>query len=173
MFSNEELQSYRDIKAPEELYEKVIQSSSSHKRRLHGLTYAAVTIAACFVIVFTRTPNDISVNVNGQELHKTIQFYDISPASDMRTSPVFSIPMEIDAEHETKISVSHGVLILPDGNAVMELTTDGNTTFCWEFPRGDELPLCRLKMQSGRKTSYIDLTYDNDTNIIIATKNKQ
>ena len=172
MFSKEDLQSYRDIKAPDELYDRVMQSRPSRKRNVYGLACTAVAIAACLAILLIRTP-DATIIVNGQQLHKTVQFYDLLPTSDMRTSPVFSIPMEIDGKTETTLSVSHGVLTLPNGNTVTELTTKERIAFHWEFPRSDNLSLCRLKIQRGREISYIDLTYDHTTGMIRATKNKQ
>ena len=178
MFSKEQISAYQNISAPSELRNKVLDVCSVQKRKIPTkplVSFAAM--AACLILCIGLSLHynaaEPKIFCNGQQLEDSLLFYDISPASDMRTSPVFSIPFEFSLEKETEISVSHGTLLLADGSHTQSATLVGEQTIWWEIPREDEMPKCEMLLTEKRESTLICLTYNNEEKTVTATKTSQ
>ena len=172
MFKEKEIQAYRAIGAPQELYAKVMESQPTRRLRLMPMVSS---LAACLVLVvvlglFLRS-NGPKIVLNGQALEDTIVFYDISPASDVRSSPEFSVPVELKLTRKAEITVSHGYMTVDGGNPSTSLTADDAVTVWWRIERSEVMPVCEMEICDSKGTTLITLNYNNAE--ITATKKEK
>ncbi len=166
MFSEKQINAYKNISAPNELRSKVMSASAGKKRFSIMHTVSAVAaVAACFAliaaVVLTMQSPTPEIVCNGQVLEESVLFYDISPASDMRASPVFSVPFEFILGSDTNISVSYGRMILSDGTSVDGAELCGDVSLWWEIPRSEDIPTCEMELTVDNCITVITLTFDN------------
>ena len=168
MFKEQQLNTYRSICAPEELYEKVM---AAQKPQRHWQKYAPGLAAACLVLAFCAgfffrggSPNII---VNGQSLESSVVYYDLSVASEMRTSPVVTVPVELKLPRNAEITVTEGQISL-DGQCGKTLNASASVTILWEIPR-EEAQNCEMHIDDGRAVTTLALTYE-ETKITITKK---
>lgn len=177
MFSEKEIQEYKSKRAPKEL-EFIVKAKLREEQKpkvwIKTMVASAGAVAACFLCVLAVSlfmgNRQADITLNGQNLESSLLFYDISPATDMRSSPNFSIPLEIDPKGEADISVSYGVVVLSDGTSAESFEICGKTVLCWEIERDKSLPECILAVDTGDSITKITLTYDYENNAIKATK---
>ena len=162
MFNKSQLDAYSNIKAPDELFEKVVNSKPK-KSKIYLIPLVS-SLAACLILVFGVAVFGNSFNpqvtFNGQSLTDSVQFYDISPIStmDMRSSPVLSMPLEFKLSDETQVSVSEGVIILENGERVSRTTLEGDVTVIWEIQRQGDFPESKMTLESSKGSKEIILT---------------
>lgn len=163
MFKKSQLDAYSSIKAPDELFEKVVNAKPK-KSKVYLIPLVS-SLAACLILifgvaVFFSSGFNPNVTFNGQTLTDSVVFYDISPVSamDMRSSPVISMPLEIELSEETQVWVSEGVMILENGERVTKATLEGKVTIVWEIERKDDFPESEMTLQSHKGTRQITLT---------------
>lgn len=174
MFSKSQIDAYQKVVAPDELYEK-IQNANYNKRLVSfnsAMKFAAV--AACFAVVMTigllsrvQSPNVI---INGLEIESSVEFYDVSPAMEMRSSPIYSIPVEIEVDKSATISVSEGVMTVDEKAPGSELDISESATVWWNIERAEEMPECQMKIDDERNTTIITLEFDEAERKITARK---
>ena len=163
MFNKSQLDAYSNIKAPDELFEKVVNSKPK-KNKIYVLVPLVSTLAACLILVFGVAVFGNSFNpqvtFNGQSLTDSVQFYDISPIStmDMRSSPVLSMPLEFELSNQTQVSVSEGIMILENGERVSETFLEGKVTLVWEIQRQGDFPESKMTLESSKGSKEIILT---------------
>ena len=166
MFDKSQLQAYSSIKAPDELYDKVI-ASKPKKSKIYLLPLA-VSFAACLMLIFGSVfywgSYNPQVTFNGQNLTDSVVFYAVSPAKalDMRSSPVLSVPVELKLDEETEVSVNEGVLMLENGEKVKYNTFKGNVSLIWEIEQAENFPKAVMTLKSNKVTKEIVLT-QNET----------
>lgn len=184
MFQEKEVKAYQNLKAPDILYNRieVLMQDESVKRKVKQVKQKRIlrmvcTIAACMILVIAiglsnhNTPTGIILN--GQKLETSVWFYDISPASDLRSSPIFSVPLELDIQSKTKLSVSYGTMRFLDGEVTVNKTVHQPASLWWELPRDEaQIPVCELYLEDEQGVTKITLTYDDAEKIITATKTK-
>ena len=178
MFSDKEIQAYKKISAPPELYSE-IKSSAVTKNRFASpvLIKTMGAVAACLVIavavmIFAQKPEH-SIVCNGQELRDSVLFYDISPVSDMReftASPKIAIPFELDLREDTEITVSQGETVTADGKVIEGTVKEGKIELWWEIPKSNSDISCEMMLKGEKSTTVITLTYDNEAKAVRATK---
>jgi len=166
VFSQNQLDAYKNIKAPDELFDK-IKSTKPRKKPLYLIPVAA-SLAACFVILFCTVflqSKDYKPNVlvNGQKLDSSVVFYDVSPADLMesRTMPKLSVPVFIEAQEKTEITVSEGV-VKSDDLQKETVTIHNASTVYWEIEQTVPFPQCTMTLKSASGTTVITLT-QNET----------
>ena len=162
MFSKSQLDTYNNIKAPAELYEKVVNAKPK-KNNLYIIPFVS-TLAACLVLIsgiyiFAKDSKP-EIIFNGQELTSAVVFYDISPAMelDMRSSPVLSIPLELTLKEETTVTASHGKLCCEGYAPASALTLNDTASVLWEIQREEDFSPCKLTLEANGNTTVITLT---------------
>lgn len=175
MFSKEEIDAYKKISAPNELKEKV-EKSALNKRSLQmtSLLKIAPAFAACIVLVVSMNlflkSKSVDIFVNGHKLEESILFYDISPTADMRTSPIYSVPVEVTIEREANLSVSHGNMTVDGGVPTENMNVSGQIMVWWNIERSDKMPKCEMKIEQNGKITLIILEFDNAERTITAKR---
>ena len=175
MFSDKQIETYKKISAPPELYDKIKSSSEKRSRfipasvlRIAGAVAACLVLVSAVLLLMGRPSPEIICN--GQVLEDSVLFYDISPASDMRVSPVFTVPFEFELTGDTEITVSYGRLVTPEGDEVDSTSFKGKTEIWWELPRKGEDLSCEMVLEDKNGTTRITLSYDDTEKTIRATK---
>lgn len=175
MFSKNEIDAYKKISAPDELKEKVEKSISKRRSiQMPSVIKLATAFAACIVLVVSMNSflksESFDIVVNGHELEDSIMFYDVSPASDMRTSPVYSVPVEMAIEEDANISVSHGNITVDGGTPTEAMNVSEPIMVWWNIERSDKMPKCEMKIEQNGKTTLIILEFDNAEKTITAKR---
>ena len=167
MFDKKQMDAYSNIKAPDELFEKVVNAKPK-KSKVYLIPLVS-SLAACLILifgvaVFFSSGFNPNVTFNGQSLTDTVVFYDISPISamDMRSSPMLCVPIELTLDDETDVLISEGILILENGERVQQGTFEGNVTLMWEIERTGDFPESKMSLTSEKGSKEITLT-QNET----------
>lgn len=186
MFQEKEIKAYQNLKAPDSIYNRVQESvlsqsidEKAHENKIIRMRVIRVisTIAACLILVvgigFMNRNDSVKIVLNGQNLETKVLFYDISPASDLRSSPIFSVPLELDIHAETKLSVSYGMMRFSEDEVTVNKTVNQPVTLWWELPRSsEEIPECEMVLEDKNGVIKITLTYNSADKTITATKRK-
>ena len=188
MFTEKEINEWQKIKAPENLVSSFEEMGIKNNRNriINNSIKMISAVAACLLIavavsVFVRIPRT-TILVNGQTLIDSVSFYDISPldknsldgispASEMQRSLGFSIPIELQVNGETKVSVNCGSLINEKGSSAKSVSLKDDSMLYWEISYTEDLSKCELEIDDGKKIIHVALSYDQAKNIITATKN--
>ncbi len=175
MFRKQELDAYQKIAAPDELYAKIMDVSTQPRRGTHRyMLRLAGAIAACLVLFVTvgfwPTGHAPGIILNGEKLETSLSFYNSIPAAYTRELPVLSLPLELDIQSTTEVTVSHGCLLPDDGVPTERLTLDRPAELCWEIPQTSDTAACEMKLSDENGVTRITLTYDHAANSITATK---
>lgn len=167
MFKEPERQAYQSIRAPQELREKIMKKPT---KRLP--MYLSTALAACLVLAigigFFFQGSEPGIKINGQPLESSLVYYDLSPVSDLRSTPVLTVPVELELSGESRISVSHGRLVKEGQAPVTTMTEDGSLSLVWEIQRTEEIPPCEMTITHGKDVTTLTLEYENSE--IILTK---
>ena len=170
MFKEKELNTYRSICAPEELYDKIM---AAKKPQWQWQKYATGLVAACLVLAlgagFFFRDTSLDITVNGQPLESSVVYYDLSAASDMRATPMVIVPVELKLPRNAKITVTEGQLSLDGEGSGKTLSASASVTLLWEIPRGEETLNCQMHIDDGKAVTTLTLTYE-ETQITITKK---
>lgn len=170
MFKEQELNSYRSIRAPEELYGKIM---AAKKPQRHWQKYTAGLVAACLVLVlgagFFFRGGSPNIAVNGQPLESSVVYYDLSVATEMRSAPVVTVPVELELSRPAEISVTEGELSMNGQIGGKTLKASDSVALVWEIPREEETLNCEMLIDDGRSVTTLTLTYE-ETKITITKK---
>lgn len=187
MFQEKEIKAYQNLKAPDSIYNNIQESLHTQSTddklnenkiiKMH-IIRVITTIAACLILVvgirFMNRNDSVKIVLNGQNLETQVLFYDISPASDLRSSPIFSVPLELDIHTETKLSVSYGTMRFSENEATVNKMVSQSVSLWWELPRSsEEIPVCEMLLEDKNGVTKITLTYNSADKTITATKTKQ
>ena len=168
MFKEQELNTYRSITAPQELYDKIL---AAQKPKRHWSRYATGLAAACLVLAmgagFFFRGSAPGIVIHGQQLESSVVFHDVSPAVELRTSGTLTVPVELELSKKSRITVTQGQLTLGEEKPTQELTASGSVTLLWEVPRGCEQ--CELFIDNGKKLTTLTLK-NEETQITITKK---
>ena len=167
MFKEQELNTYRSITAPQELYDKIM---AAQKPKVQWSRYAAGLVAACLVLAmgagFFFRGGEPGIMINAQVLESSVAYHDIAPASEMRTSDKITVPIELELPRRSRITVTLGQLILGEKEPSQSVTSFGTVNLQWEVPRG--VSTCELHIDDGKAVTT--LTLENEESKIIITK---
>lgn len=170
MFKEQELNTYRSICAPEELYAKVM---AAQKPQRHWQRYATGLAAACLVLAlgagFFFRGGSPDITVNGQPLESTVVYYELSAATEMRTSPVITVPVELELPRNAKVTVTEGQLSVNGLGGGKTLMASASMTLLWEIPREGETLSCEMHIDDGKAVTTLSLTYE-ESKITITKK---
>lgn len=161
MFNEQERTAYQSIRAPQELYDKVMTAKKPAKR---WGKYVPGLAAACLVLVMTAglffRGSDPVIVIQGQQLESSIEYFDLAPASEMRSSPMLTVPVELELSKRTQVCVTQGQLTDGEGQTAGELTVSGSVTLLWEIPRGADMAQCEMRIGTGKNATVLTLEYE-------------
>ena len=167
MFKEQELNTYRSITAPPELYAKVM---AAQKPKIQWSRHAAALVAACLVLVLGVgiffQGGEPGIMINGQLLESSVVHHEFSPATELRTSDQITVPVELELSGRSRILVTHGLLIDGELEPTTELTTSGTVILQWVIPR--DTAMCEMHIDSGIRLTT--LTLENKNSQITITK---
>lgn len=175
MFSDKEIQAYKKISAPPELYYNVKSSAFEKSRvRMTVIIKTLGAVAACLVIavavmIFSSNKSP-DIICNGQSLNSSILFYDVSQVSDIRESTALVVPFTFELHEDVEIILSKGRLIDADGAAIEGTFKKGEIEVFWEIPRSDKHMDCEMILKGEKTTTVIELTYDKTEKTITVIK---
>lgn len=160
MFTENEKQIYRNIKAPEELRQKIISSPQKSKRIIPFISIAA----ACFILVisgFLINSGNNKIIINGQTLKNSIVFYDTASMSGRSISSSLSIPIELEISRETEVSVSQGFLSFNGQNPTKQLKLSSSSTIWWEIEPDKSEKTFNMQISDKKGVTKVTLSYEN------------
>ncbi len=166
MFDKKQLDAYNSIKAPDELYEKVIGSESTKKKSKIYLIPLVASFAACLVIFvgafIAFDSSELKVSVFGEELTSTVSYNPSSEASvaSARALPTLSVPVELEISKTTEVSVSSGFILLGASSPATSVTSDENIQLIWEIELKDDFTPCEMTLKDKNGTTTLTLTQD-------------
>ena len=170
MFKEQELNTYRSIRAPEELYGKIMAAKTPQR---HWQKYTAGLVAACLVLAlgagFFFRGGSPDIVVNGQPLESSVVYYDLSVATEMRNTPVVTVPVELELPRSAEITVTEGELTLNGQSSGKTLRVSDSVTLLWEIPRDEATLNCQMFIDDGKDVTTLALTYE-ETKITITKK---
>ncbi len=170
MFTDKEINAYRDIKAPSDLCKKIKNAQKKSKRLLYSIT----VVAACFVFMITGVfinSQSNNIVVNGQKLKSSVEFYDTTSSLGRTVSSVISVPVEIKVSRSTNISVEEGLISIDGGNSTKEIDISDDTMFWWEVEPSGENQVFEMLITDKKGVQKITLEYKNAK--ITVTKEKE
>lgn len=188
MFDKKIVDAYKEISAPEELKERVMSSCLDEKTSERGSfsrnlrMYA--TLAACFVLIVAFSVfavgnfGDLSVSVYGKTLTSepmALSEPDTAPiaySAGPRMVRRMTVPLELEVDSETEISVSGGVMRVCDAVTEEELysgtgeyTASADLIVYWTVDADEEETHFEMAV-NGRKKSYVLLLdYDEEAEL--------
>lgn len=175
MFSREEMDAYKKISAPNELKEKVANCTLK-KRSIQMTTIFKITtaLAACIALVVSMSVflnnRSVDIVVSGQKLRKSVVFYDVSPTTDMRTSSMYNIPVEIKTERDAHLTVTHGTMTMNGNTPATNMDISEAVTVWWNLERSNEMPKCEMTIEQNGKKTLIILEFNDAEQKITAKK---
>ncbi len=166
MFDKKQIDAYNSIKAPDELYEKVISNGASTKKSKIYLLPLVASFAACLVIFvgafMAFNSSGLKVSVFGQELTSTVSYTPESEAGVAlaRAVPTLSVPVELDVNKATDISVSSGFIFLGASSPATSVTVEEKTELTWLVELTDDFTSCEMTLKDSKGTTTLTLTQD-------------
>ncbi|MBQ2825482.1 MAG: hypothetical protein IJF19_04330 [Clostridia bacterium] len=168
MFDKKHIDAYSNIKAPDELFEKVA-NAKPEKSKLYLIPLIS-SLAACLVLIFgvalfSSMSFNPRVSFDGMLLSSdTVVTGDFNTeeasvnAYDMRSLRAFEIPVELKLDNKTEVTVSNGAIILENGERTQNAFLEGNKALLWEVPPKAEETECTMTLRSFGKSQQIILT---------------
>ena len=166
MFSEKQIAAYRAVKAPEEVRRAVMAHAVRTKKRSGtflsraGALAAAFCLVAALVFAFSPKSGGASLMLGGVAVEENAVFYDASFASEMRSTPSFSLSVDVKTEGETEVSVSRGLLVNAEGEGREEVRSAEDLSLIWVLPKEEEVFSCSLSLQDAAGATLFMLSYD-------------
>lgn len=169
MFTDKEVTAYYNIKAPDDLRQRITKPQKKSKKML----YISSAIAACFIFVITGfvINNQSNIVINGKLLKDSIVFYDNTISLGRTVSSKISVPIEIKTLHSTKITVAQGVISAEGSTSSKELVISSSKMILWEIEPNQNDNLFEMQISNNKGVEKVTLQYENGK--ITATKEKE
>lgn len=187
MFDKETVNAYKNINSPDKMKENILHMYGKHKKpSIYSLLKPMAGIAACFLVVVTaaalyfgnNTP--LSITNYGEKVSKApmaVVFEDVPYSPNTRLismfhieNPVLScIPLNIDTDRETEISVSGGILLSYNDEldnvfyAGESYVIDSSSLVYWSIDGFSERDVLTLHLTTNGNTISLSLTYDKNS----------
>ena len=159
MFNDNQITAYRNIKAPNDLHQRIIKRTKKSYKPLYFIS----AVAACFIFIISAgiiSNNQENIVINGQKLTKSIVFYDTT-SYGRNVSHSISVPVEIETARDTKISVSDGLISIDGSNPQKEISISSSTIIWWEIEISDSKNIFEMKISDKKGANLVTLKYDD------------
>ena len=161
MFNDEQIRSYRNMKAPEALRAKVL--SSARPRRIRVMPLIAA-LAACLILALSfgsLTDGGEAILINGQIPNGSTVLFQTVPASANRAASVYTFEVDLRLNSPAEVTVSSGIVSAGDIPAARSIRISGSTTLTWETECSESLPVCEMEIRDNDGVTVITLTCKN------------
>ncbi len=175
MFDSDQMEAYRNIKAPDELRERILQDAEMQSRKpriVPILCTAALTAAALLLVVGLQSPSKTqSIRMNGITLTEegtavTERNAGIATAS-ARIADEICVPLTITLPAE--VTVTSGILCLPDGRGEIEsgvtVQLEENAQLEWCISAAQRSDSYSMLLSDRSGSSELSLEYDDAAGI--------
>lgn len=185
MFDKKVVDAYQNIKAPDELKEKVLSSCTASKARerkslmknmkLLSSLAACLILAVAFSVFAMRSSGGVSVSVRGRALASEpveLSELNISPAlysAEPRAFYEADVPVEVRVTGNTRISVSDGTVQISDADTGevlftgSEFTTEKDVLIHWIVNNVAQTEQFEMLIESHKEDFVLILSYDENT----------
>ena len=175
MFREAEKREYRQITAPAELRERVLnmaKEAPQQPKKKPARRWMGTAVAACFALVMmvsTLLPSrGIEFCMDGAVISESAVSFgeNTSGIALARAANVLSVPLTVKTGAETTLTPSRGVLRNShDADTVCIVgVIDGTTDLIWEIEAVDPAESYTLCAESGEESSVLTLAFDADAN---------
>lgn len=169
MFSEEQVKAYKSIKAPDELYERVLTACETPVKKKNNI-YKFSSLAACLAvfiavaIVFGAAgfSGGTTVNINGSALSASPIALPVS-AAEASARTVSGIQLEADVEKNSDIYTSDGNVYIYDTETDEELygnITAEKVTLVWDIIPENTEKTYVLTIENSRGATEVTLLFD-------------
>lgn len=170
MFTDKELFAFRNIKAPDNLREKIIGKQKTNK----NYTKFIAAVAACFILVISviainNTQNNIVVN--GQKLTDSLELQQVSSSMQKTRSSTVTVAFQFKVNSSTTLSVSDGTITFDSLNLSKELVIDSPKEVLWQVEPSAKQCEFEMLITDKKGVQKVTLKYDNAK--ITLTKEKE
>jgi hypothetical protein len=177
MFNQQEINSYKQVKAPDELYQKVL-SSCNKPNKVNYITKISA-LAACFILVMGLALSGLmgfgeaEVYVNGSKVTNNSYISLSLPKTDSRIRtvaiPQIEVNVKVNFKDRGTVKVSEGSV----GNGT-EKEINGEEEIVWVVPMIESNDYYMSITPKGKETIYLKLCYDEKESIwkVVKQNNK-
>ncbi len=175
MFDEKFRAEYKNIKAPEELYSRIMNAEASEVkksnivqfRKIGSLAAAAAVILVCgfFFMTADKSPE---VYLGTEKLTEEVHITEADTGSIMlaRMSGEISCELTLELKTDTEITVNQGMLLAEDGEVL--LSEEASSVFSgevrckWVVPFADTASAYLIKLEDKNGTYFIQLYFDSE-----------
>lgn len=172
MFGDNEKKAYSSLKAPEELYDRILSSAEESKKEkplFKSNLSRIVAAAACLVFVVGAVSlsflngGNVSVSLNDSSIKEgesVVVTNEMTPYALAREFAPAEIELSLDITKEALISVDSGSFdIVGEGENLTEFTADESVTIIWH---SDGMKKSTMTVDYGRNTCELVLEYNGE-----------
>lgn len=177
--TEKEITAYKKITAPSSLKERLTKESHESNKKAHlgaTLCYSVAAVAAMMILVFTFFwDSNATLYLKGESINdKAVFVFEVPQIQKMRTFslPRCEIPLEIKADNETEITVSHGVILVDKEDMGQKISISDDTEFIWSFGTEAENNGYTLEIKSKNEHSLFTVSQKVGTERFYIKKQK-
>ena len=178
MFNKEQMNAYNNIKAPAELRYKVLETDKREKTGYSKNIIKIASIAACMIITlciisaYNIFNSSTKITIDGTSPVKdniVLQGANSVSLASARNIKIITVPINIDTNKNTIISVSCGTIVVNDAQSGEMLMTDSeysiskDTSLLWQIPETELAQNNTITVEAKNKTYILSLVYDKAT----------
>lgn len=175
MFDDKFIEEYKRIKAPDELYQRILgeekkENKTSRVVVFRRLTAAAAAIAVIIAAGLALMPrgNQPTVYVNGNELSEAVTFASSAGDGIMLARNFSELSCEIDIRFPelTQVTVHDGILTSEDGTIILSaegtMDCEASLKAVWTVPDADNSLVYSLSFKDKNGSYRITLYFDGE-----------
>lgn len=180
MLEKKQIEVYQKISAPVGLRERILEKYDRQEKNIHEDVFRKrirliSSLAACFLFavvafsLFRGAKNPITVYVNEEVLlSETVRLSEMPRAISFLTDPTVSVPIRIESEGDTKVSVSGGEIEQIDSqsgnvlNSGKEIFIEGTASVLWFVEGGNTKDSYTMDIENSNNGYQILLSWDSD-----------
>ena len=160
MFTDEEINTYRNITAPDGLYKKII----SRQKKPQKILYMIAGMAACFILIISSVLMNAqsSIIINGEKLRDSVEFYADTLSLKRTVSSAISVPIELKTSDKTKIFVDYGLILTEGCSPSKEIEITSSAVVWWEIEPEQDVQEFEMTISNEKGVQKVSLKYEND-----------
>lgn len=176
MFDDKVKAQYQSIKAPEELYERILNTDRPGEKKAVVIPFrraaamvAALAVIICSAFALTSRSNMPDIYLGSERLTGEVILTSESNDGIMlaRAGTEIGCEMTLQLKKETEVSVIHGILLSDSGEVILaegeEKVFSENLQVKWLVPDADREMTYEISLSDKKGTYTINLYFDKQT----------